>query len=372
MKGLCQNEAIKSDDNFENHPIKALILIAMVILLFLPLGYVGIRDIAIRRSWSDLSVTPVSDLSQGDVVKLDGYIDESSDYVAIGGTEGKSSRDRYYWRMDQKSAFNFSDNSGSVYVTTKYHYDIEDGPTPAPSRKHTSGTVYMGCDEVIIIGKAVIDENQTSIHLLWMGTNEEDIKPSNGTYIGVASYLLVPFLSSPHYIKSYLKKRKQHYKRVKFVKPIPFESIDLYDEPGLTWRNNASIFHRQAIPFSFTLILCLFTVFSWAIFHLAFHRIYEFMGIAGLIVLFSCVLIYLLSIHIDVFMNPRPVELAFSKRGIYYNYQYSEIQYLEDYLLSWTKIKEFRYIRKAKRGHWAIVLKNDKIIHMNNISSNIK
>ena len=160
------------------NPITQSLLISVFIGLLVGAGFAPIYDVYLHGGWDDLERTPISNIEDGETVRLDGIINASEGMVAIGGHEKRSGKDNYYWEWNENDEFVLTDPSGSVLVSTKGFYEIETAPHAAPNRKKTDGRVYKGGDEIIVIGNAEQRGNETVVHLKWVGTSEDDIPPT--------------------------------------------------------------------------------------------------------------------------------------------------------------------------------------------------
>lgn len=348
----------KESEDFDVHPYQNIGFNTMFLSMIIFFSLVGVYDIYIRAPWQDLEPVSIAEIEEGEIVRVEGFINESSDSVAIGGRETSGRRNRHSWRWHDDNKFIFSDSTGSIRVTTEDYYDIEKGPHPAPNRNHTKGTVYRGGDEVIIIGRVEGSGNLTSLHLLWVGTDEDDIQIWTYTYPITIGALAFVFYCYGHYLRIHLKRNRLHYQKVGHINPIPIEYVEHKDDEDLLWWKNVKI--RKSIRFSLIMMSLSFAAFIW-------WSIYSYGQLHSkdqiLFFWFVSSVIYISLIHFQLGLlfnkrNVRPMEVAISDQGIYFNYTDPVIQYLQDYHIRWDEIQEVQQ-RKVACNRCSIIQKED-------------
>ena len=343
----------------------------LLISFIFPWAVIGHYDIYIRTSWNELDTTAVDDLEPGETVRIEGVIDEPVDHIAIGGyvdDDGKNPQ----WKWNDRDVFTFSDGNGSVNVTTEDNYYISKGPHPAPNMGKTKGTAYQGQDHVVIIGRVRQEGNGSIVHLLWIGTDEDDISPAGLTVYGTGLISIFSAVGIIYMLRNYFIFHRIHSEKVKHAAPVPFEDFDLLDEPSLEWRRNTARWYPLITPFAILLPLSTVVIFVITIFSTHIHTQDHYASIALIMMVMNPMAIFLpLSFFIDI-SGKRPKEVAFSETGIYFNYSGPELRYLKSYFTRWDEIFRISNKKQQKNARiWTLEKKNGEKVTLPKIAPHL-
>jgi len=124
----------------------------VVVLAFLAVWYPTVSyDNALTGTWHDGPVVPLSALHAGELAKVAGTI-ESTSLIAWGGHERYTSQNGWWWTWNSTDAFDLSDGTATILVTTQVYYIGYNGPHLASYATHTEMWVYESGDGVQIVG----------------------------------------------------------------------------------------------------------------------------------------------------------------------------------------------------------------------------
>ncbi len=392
-KGHCNEGHGKGSKNIGWNTLSIVLFPGIfIIILVLPFLIPGFIDIHIRSKWDGIETVSVTEVSDGELVRLEGNINESAETIAIGRKEGRKD-----WAWDDDSEFRFNDSSGSVRVTTERYYDIEDGPHPPVNEKDSDGSAYLGGDRVIIIGYAEVNGNSTAILLLWMGTDGDDVKPSSGLYIGMGFLSVIIAVSFVFVLRILAKRNKLHEKSLQTAPPaidpgnhenegIPAtdsgnHEIDEIpamdpakceiDETGksqgkgskdsafdeLDWHSNAGPLRKQRrLILPAFIIACILTIWFIArILDLHTQIDYALMWLP----IVPYTLVFMMTIPGFCHNNPiEPDSIAISDKSIQLHYEDPVMQKLRIGSIAWNEILKISYRSGGKSTHLVIETKN--------------
>ena len=356
----CHEGHGKGEKNVGGHPLKTLIGVSVGVAMFISLVFLGINDISIRSDWDDIEPSPVSELEDGDVVRVEGTIDEPKGEVAISGHE-YSTRSGHQWGWDGDDTFDFTDDTGTITTKTELYYEMEEGLHAAPNRDKTDGKVYEGGDEVIIIGEVVDEDGELTLYVRWLGENEEGMSPSLVcwvlTIIG-SGLVVIPYL----YLGSFWMRQKQkHESKVGHCNPIPISDIDHLLDPDVDWKENSKYTpekKQKYIPIclSLAVVINLLGYLLFPPYH--FEQYFGFAAAQMLILPFLVVMPFMSFIE---FRTSGPNQMGVSKKGIHFYYEDPVQRYLNDDFIGWDEIKDIKYHSTGKTGYWGIDRENGVI-----------
>lgn len=353
----CDEGHGKGFKNRSKHPVQAALM--LVVFLSMGMGFIppGIHDITVRNSWGELEVSQVASLEAGDTIRIEGFINETSDTVAIDGHESKV-KSGYKWSWNDDNEFLFSDGTGTISVTTEEWYDMEEGAHLAPDRRETDGRVYMGGDDVIIIGDVVSENGDEVVYLRWVGYTDEGIAPSRLCYLGTLLVTMLILLPIGYLGWNGLQQRKLHLEKVRHVNPHQIPPGKMEREAEIPWRENTGLpLHVKLI---ITLIVSVMGILILiAAFQLANPHTSEDYFLSGMILMI--VGPFMIFAPFWVLQDNsvlRPDAVGVTDDGIYFHYDNPVMQYLRDDFIWWEEITNIGYHSTGKSGYWSIDKEN--------------
>ncbi len=342
----------------KSHPIQSIVIASLVLFLFLPFAIPGLVDIYIRDGWEDLETTPLTDIQDGDLVRLEGEIAESENTIAIGGHESHSSKSGYNWHWNDKDTFRFSDGTGTVTVTTKGHYEIERGLHEAPGTKDEDSRVYRGGDEIIILGEVeTASDGNATIHLLWAGSDAGDIAPSSYSYIVPGFLILLATTVYGGFLVLLYQRKKLHGEKIRHKRGIPIHPHDMETDPDLPWRFNTNSSKARLTRIA-TAVAAVGIILQLLLFLLLKPTSSEdYFDLAAVSIFFPPLFIFL-PLVILLQMQVGPNSMAVSEQGVHFHYLDPELRFLRDNYIGWGEIERIGFFGAGKSRHWAIKKRN--------------
>ncbi len=219
---------------FDGDTSKVGILFPVLLILSLfTLGFACIIlvDAIKRAEWEDLEKTPIDEVEEGKLSRIEGILNTTSGFVVLGGEEVPSGRAGYRWEWDDSARFKLTDRTGTLTVVTDEYYDIANGLHATPEARRTHTKIYHDQDRVIIIG--TLDDG--IFHLLWVGPNEEEMGPDFSGVIwwsGLGS-IMVFLLILDEGIK-----RRKHRKSTGKQEVFDLKKYWMNQDPNIQWKKN--------------------------------------------------------------------------------------------------------------------------------------
>ncbi len=169
----------------------------VIAIAFLAVWYPAVAyDYSLKNAWENYPPVAISSLRVGELAKVDGTL-SSPRLVAWGGHEEYSSRDGWYWVWNSTDAFDLSDGSGTIPVTTRAWYIGYNGPHPAPYAMHTEMWIYESGDAVQVVGTVARLANGTvslEAQIIAQLPYVQDITLSPSPEDSVLTYLMPPLM----------------------------------------------------------------------------------------------------------------------------------------------------------------------------------
>ncbi len=364
---LCNEGHGQGRLNEGRHPLESFLFMIAMLSMIIPLACVGLTDVIIRNQWSKIEVSPISEIEEGDVVRLEGIIDEDRDVVAISGHESRV-KSGYTWKWNDDDYFKLSDGTGTIIVSTRRYYDMEEGLHPAPNRAQTNGKVYIGGDEVIIIGYMEVIGDETYLFLRWIGTDEDDIKPSTISYFGticIWSLIIIPIALLIHLS---IVRRRFHSKKVCNVNPKTISKKVVKKDPILDWKKNSGIPRNVVLIINTSITLTGILILPIAYITFEAHTFNDYIGFALVSMFVLPFMVFFPFLYLISRDWMKPNDIATSDLGIHFNYPDPVIRFLKDDFIGWGEIKKIGYHSAGKSGYWSIDKKNNTSENINSIN----
>ena len=102
----------KPRGGYPDSGVSGYVLVGVIIMLILSVGLVFLHQDLQKREWLQLETSPIEELEEGELVRVEGVIDEPEGVTVLGGEEKTSAEDSYYWAWD-KEARHTSTSAGS-------------------------------------------------------------------------------------------------------------------------------------------------------------------------------------------------------------------------------------------------------------------
>ncbi len=349
----CKQEHGGGTKSIGRNPLFIFFLVSFIGSLVLPFAVGGFYHFYTEYKWSTLDRTDIGMISHGELVRIEGEINESSELSVIFGEEYRD-RSSYRWKWKEDREFRISDPTGSVVVRTDRHYDIEDGPHPSPQRKHTDASAYRGGDEVIIVGEAERENGNLTVYVLWMGIDDADIPSSvllgvlciSGLAIFIVLYTSIFVLS--------LCRNSKHRRWVEQKNKVLITDEDKPKTEGLKWRENRPVITLGRLGPTLLVLWILAVIGFWLIWWLEgsykpdniFVPVLYCMGVFSVLNLFTLA-------YFDRRML-KPSEVGVSRNGIHFHFREPQARFLARDFIAWTNVVGIRSYRAGKSSHWEI------------------
>ncbi len=339
-----------------------MILVALFIMaigsLMMLFSVLNIYTIYVYNSWDALETTSIENVDTEETVRIDGFIDEPYDDIAIGGEEVHRKGAKWEWNITR---FWLSDSTGSIRVTTVYQFRIEDGPHPAPNRIETEGTCYKGGDNVTVIGIVKEIDGELLLYLRWIGTDPEDIRPTSNLYYLTLGFLLGPLVPLVPLGIWGLMRRLIHNDKMKLESEKDNwrnEKSSISDDE-IEWKNNGK-WRRgtvRKIIGSIYLLWFSFYVISFILGEMPTREYFFLMTIgSGLILIFS--IIKGAYFYFNTFWI-WPCAVGTSEKGIHFDFKDEPTQRVKLDFIPWKDIDSFSKPGKQYKNWWRSILFKD-------------
>ncbi|WP_455393241.1 hypothetical protein [[Eubacterium] cellulosolvens] len=368
----CNEGHGKGDKNKGWHPFRVFLAISILTTMGLAFGLVGLMDVCLSLQWDNLDTVTISDISEGDTVKIEGTILGEPNEIIITGEE-ESRRSGYEWVFYDNVSFYLNDSTGSIKISTEKYFKIEEGIHLAPNSKYSDGKTYNAGDNITLIGEVKTQDNEKIVYLLWVGPKDSDITVSIWSFFLVFIILIPTIIGYLYVLMIAINKNRLHNKKVSYKNPIEINKNEMIKDLELNWRKNTRI-SRRLFGFIVAFLIIagfLILILTYIVFSSYIHTYTQYLlsGIIPMMVLpFMMVfpLIYYLSRE-DI----KTDEIAFSGRGIHFHYDDPIIRYLKDDFIGWDEIKEIK-CHSGKSTTWFIIKKNDTSENITGLRGDIR
>ncbi len=309
------------------------LLVSSIVLLLMS---ASIMDHHIRKEWSELEMTALGELEEGETMKLEGFIAEDRNTVVLDGHYTKAGRSST-WVWDETS-FSVSNNGSLVNVTTGNYYVIHPG-------EHDKA--YRGGDSVVIVGEVQTRGGETIVEIRWMGQSEENLKPALWPLL---SFFGVVVLINLLFVVDAWQKKKGHNRNAASTHPVQTLESREQETSSITWMVNRRIAARYYVTsFGFIGLLAL-TSWLGAGSQDSMTRDGLIAGMVGAPLLVGALVgLPLIVLTPSFFLShpAMPEEIGYSRRGVHFHTRHP--LYTGPAFLLWNEITKQDLVR-GRRG----------------------